>query len=179
MMNNEMQNQEKLSVVGEKCRDVHAWEEEKVYCKTVNRKRFVFPILQRQNFLLLYNERSGGHLSEHVDTHNAGIWSLENPHEVIESQRDSPKLSVFCAVSRRKVFVLFVFGEPTVTGSAYFDAVQLCLFPQLKGSESDIFIWQQDGALPHWHLSVRNWLNITVLDQWIFCEWPHDKACFA
>ncbi|GFW20454.1 hypothetical protein TNCV_4547211 [Trichonephila clavipes] len=29
-----MQNWEKLSVVGEKCRDLHAWEEEEALCKT-------------------------------------------------------------------------------------------------------------------------------------------------
>ncbi|GFU41006.1 uncharacterized protein TNCV_4645791 [Trichonephila clavipes] len=37
----------------------------------------------------------------------------------------------------------------------------------------------QDGAPPHWRLSVPHWLNITVLDQWIFRKGPHDKACFA
>ncbi|GFX72648.1 uncharacterized protein TNCV_4062441 [Trichonephila clavipes] len=74
----------------------------------------------------------------------------------------------FCAISRWKVYGPFVFGEPTVTGSTYLDALQLWLFPQLKESEPDNFIWQQDGAPPHWLLSVRDWLNITVLDQWIF-----------
>ncbi|GFX33552.1 uncharacterized protein TNCV_1932191 [Trichonephila clavipes] len=62
----------------------------------------------------------------------------------------------------------FVSGEPTVTGSASLDALQLGLFPQLKESEPDNFIWQQDGASTYWHLSVRDRLNITVPDQWIF-----------
>ncbi|GFV30203.1 uncharacterized protein TNCV_96801 [Trichonephila clavipes] len=43
-----------------------------------------------------------------------------------------------------------------VTGSAYLDALQLWLFPQLEESEPNDFIWQQDGAPPHWHLSVRD-----------------------
>ncbi|GFV66954.1 putative sodium-dependent multivitamin transporter [Trichonephila clavipes] len=43
-----------------------------------------------------------------VDTHNARIWSLKNPHEVLESQRDSPKLNVFCAISRRKLLPYFI-----------------------------------------------------------------------
>ncbi|GFU23897.1 uncharacterized protein TNCV_3331661 [Trichonephila clavipes] len=81
----------------------------------------------------------------------------------------------FCAISRWKVYGPFVFGEPTVTGSAYFDALQQCLFPQLKESEPDNFIWQQDGAPPHWHLPVRDWLNITVFDQCNFRKEPHDK----
>ncbi|GFU56002.1 uncharacterized protein TNCV_1557561 [Trichonephila clavipes] len=110
--------------------------------RLVNRRRFVFPCLQRQNLLLLCNERFGGHLSEHVKTHNARIWSLENPHEVLESQRDFPKLNIFCAMclSVESIWAFFVFGEPTVTGSAYLDAVQLWLFPPLKESEPDNFI---------------------------------------
>ncbi|GFT05389.1 uncharacterized protein TNCV_124011 [Trichonephila clavipes] len=50
---------------------------------------------------------------------------------------------------------------------------------QLKESGPDNLIWQQDGAPPHRHLSVRDWLKINALDQWIFRKGPHDKACFA
>ncbi|GFY30212.1 uncharacterized protein TNCV_3091191 [Trichonephila clavipes] len=76
------------------------------------------------NLLLLGNKRSRGHLSGHVNTHNVLIWSLENPHEVLESQRDSPKLNVFCVTYRRKVYGPFVFGEPTVSCYAYLDGQQ-------------------------------------------------------
>ncbi|GFS49090.1 uncharacterized protein TNCV_2409671 [Trichonephila clavipes] len=55
----------------------------------------------------------------------------------------------------------------------------LWLFPALGESEPDNFIWQQDGGMPHWHLSVCDWLNVTVPNQWISCKGPHDKACFA
>ncbi|GFT03393.1 hypothetical protein TNCV_2985571 [Trichonephila clavipes] len=53
--------------------------------RLVNKKHFVSPNLQRQILLLLCNERSGGHLSGYVNTHNACIWSLENPHECLRS----------------------------------------------------------------------------------------------
>ncbi|GFW37305.1 uncharacterized protein TNCV_4497961 [Trichonephila clavipes] len=92
--------------------------------RLLNRKRFVFSSLQRQNLLLLCHERSGGH----VNTHNVRIWSLENLHEVLELQRDSLKLNVFCAISGRKVYGPFVFGEPIATGSVYLDVLQLWLF---------------------------------------------------
>ncbi|GFV53799.1 uncharacterized protein TNCV_1592221 [Trichonephila clavipes] len=68
---------------------------------------------------------------------------------------------------------------PTVIGSAYLDALQLWLFPQSEESEPNNFIWQQDGAPPHWHLSVREWLNMTVPNQWIGRKEPPDKACIA
>ncbi|GFX60638.1 uncharacterized protein TNCV_4916881 [Trichonephila clavipes] len=48
-----------------------------------------------------------------------------------------------------------------------------------RPSEPNNFIWQQDGAPPHWHLSARNWLNITVPNQWIDLKDPPDKACIA
>ncbi|PRD26125.1 UNVERIFIED_CONTAM: hypothetical protein NCL1_38970 [Trichonephila clavipes] len=44
-------------------------------------------------------------------------------------------------------------------------------------SKPNNFIWLQDGAPPHWHLSVRDWLNITVPNQWIGHKEPPDKAC--
>ncbi|GFU06185.1 uncharacterized protein TNCV_4764961 [Trichonephila clavipes] len=37
----------------------------------------------------------------------------------------------------------------------------------------------QDGAPAHWHLSVRDWSNITVPNQWIDRKVPPDKACIA
>ncbi|GFY05262.1 transposable element Tcb2 transposase [Trichonephila clavipes] len=37
-------------------------------------------------------------------------------------------------------------------------------------------IAQQDGAPPHWHPSVRDWLNITVPNQWIGRKEPPDKC---
>ncbi|GFT14649.1 uncharacterized protein TNCV_632521 [Trichonephila clavipes] len=47
----------------------------------------------------------------------------------------------------------FRFQRTNCTGYAYLHALQLWLFPQLKGSESSNFIWQQDDALPHRHLA--------------------------
>ncbi|GFT92214.1 uncharacterized protein TNCV_774921 [Trichonephila clavipes] len=47
-------------------------------------------------------------------------------------------------------------------------------------SEPNNFIWHFDGAPPHWHLSVRDWLNITVPPyQWNGREEPPYEACMA
>ncbi|GFU17827.1 hypothetical protein TNCV_3335481 [Trichonephila clavipes] len=89
-------------------------------------KVFCVPSLRRQNLLLLCHECSDGHLSGHVR-----IWSLENPHEVLELKQDSSKLNVFCAISRQKVYKPFDFEEPTVPVSSYLDSLQLLLLPQL------------------------------------------------
>ncbi|GFS89572.1 uncharacterized protein TNCV_1810591 [Trichonephila clavipes] len=112
-----------------------------------------------------------------MNIHNACICSLAVLHLVRIFLRDSPKLNV-CAVSRRKVYGPLVSGKPTGTGSANLDTLQLWLF-LLEESEPDNFIWQQDGAPPQWHLSVRDWLNITVPGQWIGHKGSRNKARFA
>lgn len=56
--------------------------------------------------------------------------------------------------------------------------LQEWLFPQLVEGEPVSFIYQQDGAPPHWSLSVREWLNIEVPDRWIGCN-GRDESFFT
>ena len=51
--------------------------------------------------------------------YNVRIWGCENPHATLEVERDSPKLNVFCAVSKRTVYGPFIFEGQTVTGRSY------------------------------------------------------------
>jgi hypothetical protein len=60
----------------------------------------------------------------------------------------------FFAVSSCKVYGPFFFVEPTVTGISYLDMVQLWLMPPLR-EDSEDFIFQQDGAPPHFHFDVH------------------------
>ncbi|GFW37770.1 uncharacterized protein TNCV_4629751 [Trichonephila clavipes] len=85
------------------------------------------------------------------------------------------------AITVQRAF-LIKFGCQPLNDSilrCYLDALQLRPFPQLEESESNNFIWQQDEAPPHWHLSLRDWLNVTVPNQWIGRKKPPDKACIA
>ncbi|GFV00407.1 uncharacterized protein TNCV_3643851 [Trichonephila clavipes] len=92
--------------------------------------------------------------------------------DYIRASRGSPMPEI--------IFKMEKYGTAkTVTGSAYLDALLLWLFPQLEESEPTNFIWQQEGAPPHWYLSVRDWLNITVPNQWIGRKERPDKACIA
>ncbi|PNF16254.1 hypothetical protein B7P43_G11654 [Cryptotermes secundus] len=97
-----------------------------------------------------------------------------------EHERDFPKVNVFCAVSQDKVYGPFFFEGNTVTGQTYLDMLQNWFFTSPQADSHD-FIFQQDGAPPHWHLMVRDFLNEKVPQQWIgrkgakdlaFCAWP-------
>ena len=75
-------------------------------------------------------------------------------------------MNVFCAVSSCKVYGPFFFAEPTVTGINYLDMLQLWLMPQLQ-EDSESFIFQQDGAPPHFHFDAHAHLNANLPGRWI------------
>ncbi|KAG8251768.1 hypothetical protein J6590_072609 [Homalodisca vitripennis] len=62
------------------------------------------------------------------------------------------------------VYGPFFFEGDTVNGMSYLQMLQNWLFPQLQADSGD-FIFQQDGAQPHWHNNVRQLLNNTLLDR--------------
>jgi hypothetical protein len=107
---------------------------------------------------IIFSDEATFHLSVKVNRHNIRIWGSEKPVAVVEMERDSPRVKVFCAVSRRRVFCPFFFAEKSVTGQVYLKMLQNWLMPQLAEEE---YIFQQDGAPPHWHMGVREHLNGT------------------
>ena len=98
----------------------------------------------------IFSDEAMFHLSGKVSHNNVRIWGLENPHEIVQHERDSQKISVFSAVSVRKIYGPFFFEGNTVTGNSYLEMLQDWLFPQLN-EDSEDFISQQDGAPPLWH----------------------------
>jgi len=129
---------------------------------------------------LIFSDEATFHLSGKVNGYNVHIWGLQNPQEALEHERDSPKVNAFCAFSQTKVHGLFFFAENTVnafcafsqtkvhglfffaentvTGVTYLAMLQNWLLPQMS-EDSEDFIFQQDGAPPHWHRDVRRFLN--------------------
>lgn len=68
-----------------------------------------------------------------------------------------------------------------MTGHSYLDMLEQWLVPQLRQDLDDDFIFQQDGAPPHFHNAVRAYLNTEMSDRWIgragvrdrcFMTWP-------
>lgn len=115
---------------------------------------------------LIFGDESTFHISGKVNKHNVRIWGTENPRASIEHVRDSPKLNVFCAISKKKVYGPFYFQEATVRGNVYLDMLTEWLMPQLE-EDSDDFVWVQDGAPPHWLHDVRDYLDESLPHRWI------------
>ncbi|VVC38982.1 Hypothetical protein CINCED_3A007303 [Cinara cedri] len=97
---------------------------------------------------IVFSDDATFHVSGKVNRHTVRIWALEQPHATVEHQRgDSPKINVFCAISREKL-----------------------------QANSDEFVFQQDGASPHWKLEVRRYLNGELPQRWIGRKGTDDLA---
>ena len=92
------------------------------------------------------------HTNGKVNRHNVCIWGKENPHATIEHERESPKVNVFCAISKNHVHGPFFF-EGNVTGDVYLQMLQNWLIDELIANVD--FVYQQDSTPHHWTLAVH------------------------
>jgi hypothetical protein len=127
---------------------------------------------------LIFSDEATFRLYGKVNRHNVRIWGTENSHATIEHIRDSPKLNVFCVMSKATEYRPFFFAEPTVTGTSYLDKMQDWLMPQLD-DDSDYLIYHQDGAPPHYHHLVRGYLSQYLPQRWIGARLPMTRRCFT
>ncbi|KAJ4445840.1 hypothetical protein ANN_12525 [Periplaneta americana] len=65
---------------------------------------------------LIFSDEATFHTSGEINKHNCRVWGTQKPHRLIEHERDSAKVNVFCALSQRKLYGPFFFIEATVTG---------------------------------------------------------------
>ena len=96
----------------------------------------------------MFSDEATFHTNGKVNRHNVCIWSEANPHATIEYERDSPKVNMFCAISKNHVYGPFFF-ERNVTGNVYLQMLQNWLMDELIANEHDDFIYQQNSAPPH------------------------------
>ncbi|GFQ89249.1 DUF4817 domain-containing protein [Trichonephila clavata] len=85
------------------------------------------------------------------------IWENENPHQLCEYERVTPKVNVWLGMHTNSIIGPFFFVEKTVTGHVYRDMLENCTVLQIPPG----FLFQQDGAPPHHHGDVTAFLNKT------------------
>ena len=119
-------------------------------------------------FNVFWSDEATFHLSGCVNKHNCIIWGYENPNNITEVPRVSPKVNVWVAFSSKKLIGPFFFPNDTVKATDYLVMLQTFFVPELKRRRcfSRAF-FQQDGAPPHWSTNVREFLNNTFPQRWI------------
>ena len=124
----------------------------------------------------MFSDESIFHLDGRVNKQNCRFWARENPRRYREQPLHSEKVIVWAAMSHRGVIGPFFF-EGNVTGESYLAMLQTFLWPQLANlPDVDQLHFMQDGAPPHFALSVRQWLDRVFELRWIGrrgpIEWP-------
>ena len=110
-----------------------------------------------------FSDESTFHVCGKFNRHNCRIWGSENPHQVTECERDTPKHHVWLGLHKHGVIGPFFFMESTVTGHSYLDMLENFAVPQIPPG----FIFQQDGAPPHFHRDVTTFLDETFPGCWV------------
>ena len=115
---------------------------------------------------MCFSNEATFHVSGKVNKHNIRIWGSQNPCKVLERERDSPKINVWCGLMHNQIIGPFIFAESTITANIYLDMLKHYVVPQLEEFQPRV-VFQQDGAPPHWGLIVRDFLNETFPNRWI------------
>ena len=96
---------------------------------------------------LVFSDKATFHINDKVNKHNTHIWGTENPHEILEYQQDSPKITVFCAMSKKAVYRPFFFEGATVNDETYLNMPEKWLMHNLSEEESDDYFPTGWGAI--------------------------------
>jgi len=110
---------------------------------------------ENEDLMLLMSDEAHFHLNGSVNKQNCRYWAAENPQQLHERPLHSPKVTVWCAVSKFGVIGPYFFEEhgitTTVTSERYIEMVRTYLIPQLRRRCIDLNqLWfQQDGATAH------------------------------
>ena len=115
---------------------------------------------------MCFSDKATFYVSGKVNKHNIRLWGSQNPCEVLERERHSPKINVWCGLMHNQIIGQLIFAESTITANIYLDILKHYVVPQLEEFQPRV-VFQQDGAPPHWGSIVRDFLNETFPNQWI------------
>jgi ribosomal protein S25 len=136
----------------------------------VEMAEYLIPILEDQdnNGVLFFSDEANFHVSGVVNKHNCRIWAKTNPYATIDVAMNSPKITVWCAMSSKQIIGPYFFDEETVNQHNYLDMLQNYFHPIMKNKRMiKKMFFQQDGAPAHFSKNVRAWLNNNFGDRWI------------
>ncbi|CAF3800897.1 unnamed protein product [Rotaria socialis] len=101
---------------------------------------------------LFFSDEATFYMGGLVSKHNIRYWSETSPHVTIEIVMNSPKLNVWCAMSKNKLL-------------GHISLKMILLMGKLHKLRSAIF--QQDGAPPHFSIDARRYLDDHFPGRWI------------
>lgn len=103
-----------------------------------------------------------------LNKHKIRYWCKTNPHGTLETVMKSPKLSVWCTLSKNQLIGPFFFADDTVNTKNYLPMLQSFFLPAMKRlSKARSIAFQQDGAPANFTRDVRDFLDQNFRNRWM------------
>jgi len=122
------------------------------YKKTIrgNSMGLILKCAEKDTFLkfVFFTDEATFHINGSVNRYNCRIWGSQQPNEIHEYVRDSPKLNVWCGLFHDQVIGPFFFVEKTITGLVYLDMLELFVLPQTDWTANHFYARWGSTSLP-------------------------------
>ena len=107
------------------------------------------------------------HLERKTNKHNFRWWSLNIPSGTGEKSFHSPRTTVLATIGKSGIYGPF-FVEENINSNIYLKIVEESFWPLVEEKRfEDSIKFMQNGAPPHFGLSVRSWLDEMLSNRWM------------
>jgi hypothetical protein len=112
---------------------------------------------------ILWSYEAVFHIGCFVNQHNCHYWAAHDPEVTVEKMQNRPKVTVWCGMTAARVIGSYLLLD-TVSAERYLQMLE----NYVSGWENiDELVFMHNGALPHFALSIRAWLNQKFLGHWL------------
>ena len=118
---------------------------------------------------ILWTDEAIFHLDGHVNRHNAVIWSVQNPHALIEcSNQKKAGVMVCMGWADQRPYHWPLLHQWKCHRASVPSATTAEVWPALQAimGEEEFVVFQHDGASAHYETRVRAWLESWRIDGW-------------
>lgn len=137
---------------------------------------------EHDDAVIMMSDEAHFHLNGTVNKQNCRYWASDNPRALHQRPLHSPKVTVWCAVTKECVIGPYFFEENgvtvTVNSHRYIEMINNFFIPELhvRGMNTRTVWFQQDGATAHTARAsmdlVRALFNNHVISRFGDVPWP-------
>ena len=116
---------------------------------------------------MVFSDEAHFHLDGKINKQNFRCWSRTNPSWIGEGSHHSPRTTVWAAIGEAGIYGPF-FIEENINSNIYLKILQDSFWPAVEANgKADSIKFMQDGAPPHFALTVRSWLDEKLPNRWM------------
>jgi len=123
---------------------------------------------------ILWRDEAVFHIGGFVNRHNCHYWAAHDSEVTVEKMQNRLKVTVWCGVTATRVIGPYLLRD-TMNAERYLQMLEDYVWPIVSGWENiDELVFMDDGAPPHFALSVRAWLDQKFPGRWLERREPHE-----